>query len=149
MRPRMLSIAFHVLLRIITFVIAAVNFTYIWSNREIQDGRTFVEYTPWYNSWSPFYEPSVLLFASILILTNKYWSYVTAAVLSGYILLHVFLSLMTMRMSFSEFWNGIHIYQSSVFLTWELQGIPALVIFCVSLFHLVNAHFVKNTRIGK
>ncbi|HMJ08556.1 MAG TPA: hypothetical protein VK468_06105 [Pyrinomonadaceae bacterium] len=132
----------------IVLILAIANFVFIWMHQKTQTSSTisFCGYCPWYENWTFTNEPSILLLSAFLILASYWWSYLSAAILSGYVLCVGIFSLLISDLGLLERWEGIQKYEVSLFLTMESQWILAGIIFGFGVLCLGEMLVRKSRR---
>ncbi|MBA2735306.1 MAG: hypothetical protein H0U50_00820 [Pyrinomonadaceae bacterium] len=142
MNQRIKSTLFH-LPKIIIFGLALLNFLYIQSHIPIRTDTkiSFCVVCPWYET-SDFKDVLIILAASVFLLISKRWSYFIAGMLSGFVL---FVGLFYIIRAVANF--GLFellqfiLKQEKIFLEWEVQVVLAGLVFCFTIFYLLQGVF--------
>jgi hypothetical protein len=94
---------------------------------------------PWYHTWSYLNEPTILLFAALLLRINRWWSNAVAIVLAGYVIgyaAYVFSIVDDVLGGLRAEWKAIRMFYPYIIGSWDSQYLFALIILCCSAFSL-------------
>lgn len=93
---------------------------------------------PWFQPWSYFNEPSLLLLAATFLLLSKWWSNAISLSLSGYVLANG--TLLINKTGWSQWlvdldndWQYLRETQGDILKEWEVQLILALIILSATI----------------
>jgi len=130
--------------KLIVFGLALSNFFYIYretSNNE----KVFCLYCPWYETETVNNVPTLLV-AALLLLISRWWSYLLAVFLGGYITIYGLNLFLTRPIGFLEHWKFIQEYELTILLQWEIQFILAVLILSCGIFYLIRERNRKSIR---
>ena len=145
MKQRIKSILFH-LPKVIIFGLALLNYLYIQSHIPIRTDTkiSFCVVCPWYET-SDFKDVLIILAASVFLLISRRLSYFIAGMLSGLVLFSGLFYIIRAVANFGlfEFLQFI-LKLENLFLVWEVQVILAGLVFCFTVFYLLQDVFRRK-----
>ena len=135
--------------KVIVFALALYNFISLWfAYIRIADYGALAP--PWYADWSYTNEPSILLLAASFLFINKFWSYLSSVVLSGFVIAKAAylvnnFGLIEWFQSLFKQWEFRHEYELDILKMWEIQLVLAVIVFSTAIFYLFRKTVSKNT----
>lgn len=135
--------------KVIVFALALYNFISLWFAYIRVAGYGALA-PPWYADWSFTNEPSILLLAASFLFINKFWTYLSSAVLSGFVIIKgAYLINKFGWIEWTEFlskqWQTRNELETEILKTWEIQLVLAVIIFSTAIFYLIRKAILKKT----
>ena len=139
--------------RSMIFAFAVFNIILIWKEAWwlAHSGIACVA-CPWYDPWSWFNEPSLLLVAAFFLRLNKLWSWVIALILSGYLLGYFIFLLLRfggIMAGLRADWRAIRMFYPYFIGSWDSQCLLRLSFYAVPAYSWLAVSFAGKRYLAR